>query len=184
MKKIVLAAVVSSLVTASLTAVAFATPTALAATHDDPDDVDGGIDLQQVTRTYSNGPFAPPMVHLQATTYDRWTLAKCWRRDCRIVFFFDSRQAGGTDRVVSWKVERRRPGRFEPSCGVFDYRYGERSGRLGTGDAAKFRRSAFCSFRKALLDAERRVRWRVRSVWKGAQGSARDRSPDNGWYGG
>jgi len=158
--------------------------TALAATRNDPDDVGGRLDLKQVTRTYSNGPSTPPIVHLQATTFDGWTLEKCWRRDCVLVFYFDSRQAGGTDRVAYWTVERRGPGRFEPLCDVFSYRRDGRTERLAVGDAAKFRRSAFCSFRKAVLDAERRVRWRVLSVWRAGDGLIEDRAPDSGWYGG
>jgi hypothetical protein len=147
-------------------------PPAAAATHDDPDDVVGRLDLRRVTRTFTNGPAAPPFVHMQAETYDRWTLRQCRRADaCSFTFAFDTRRGPGTDVIAAWDADP-----SGPSCAVF----GTRTGRkLGEGDAAKFRHSAFCSFHKALLGAEGRVRWRVRSLW----GVVDDAAPDAGWFG-
>jgi hypothetical protein len=153
-------------------------PDALAATRDDPDDVGGKLDLRQVTRTYSNTPSRQPMVHLQVTTYDGWTLRRCFRAEgCTIVWYFDSKQGGGIDRAAYWVVGRdRNTGRFEPHCWVFNYRT---SDRVAVGNASKFRHSAFCSFEKAVLDAERLVRWRVVTSYE----VHTDRAPDIGWYG-
>lgn len=147
-------------------------PSAGAATRDDPDDVAGRLDIRQATRTYTNGPAAPPFVHLQAETYDRWTVRQCRRADaCSFTFAFDSRRGPGADVIAAWDVD---PG--GPSCVVFGARTGR---RLGEGDAAKFRRSAFCSFPKRLLRADGPVRWRVGSLW----GVIEDAAPDAGWYG-
>ena len=67
-------------------ALAVATP-AFAVTNTAPDDVPGKLDIAQVTRTFTNGPDAPPMVHLQATTYDPWTLEQCHNADaCSFTF--------------------------------------------------------------------------------------------------
>jgi hypothetical protein len=148
----------------------FASP-AVAATHDDPDDVAGRLDLRQVTRTFSNGPSAPPMVHLQATTFDRWTLDQCRRADaCSFAFELDSRAGPGADVLAFWDVDP-----DGPSCVVFNARTGN---VLTAGDASKFRRSAFCSFPKRLLRADKPVRWRVSSLW----GTTEDAAPDQGWY--
>jgi hypothetical protein len=148
----------------------FATP-AWAATQDDPDDVSGRLDLRQVTRTFSNSPSAPPMVHLQATTFDRWTLDQCRRADaCSFAFELDSRGGPGADVLAFWDVDP-----DGPSCVVFNARTGN---VLTAGDAEKFRRSAFCSFPKRLLQQDKPVRWRVSSVW----GTVQDNAPDQGWY--
>jgi hypothetical protein len=163
--------------TVILTAILTLATPAGAATHDDPDDVRGRLDLRQVTRTFSNAPSAPPLVHLQSTTYDGWTLRECWRAEgCTPYWFFDSRRGGGVDVAAFWNVERRRSGRFEPFCEVFNYRTGR---RLAVGDASKFRRSAFCEFPKAVLKADKRIRWRALSSWE----EFTDTAPDRGWYG-
>jgi len=98
-----------------LAVLSLATPAALAATHADPDDVRGRFDLRQVSRTYSSREPSPRRVAHQATTYNGWTLKKCWRRGCRIFYYIDSRQAGGRDRVAYWTVKRR-SGRIKPVC--------------------------------------------------------------------
>jgi hypothetical protein len=149
-----------------------ATP-ALAATHDDPDDTTGRLDLRQVTRTFTNGPSAPPFVHMQASTYDRWTLRQCRDAEggaCSFTFVFDSRKGPGTDFVAVWHA--REDG---PECGVFNVR----TNRLvAEGVAAKYVRSAFCSFEKRILHATRPVRWSVRSFWEFID----DAAPDRGWF--
>ena len=143
---------------------------ASAGTRHDPDDVQGKLDLEQVTRTFTHGPSSPPMIHLQATTYGRWTLRQCRRADaCSFTFELDSRRGPGVDVVVFWDVDR-----SQPSCTV----YNRASRLLAVGDAAKFRRSAFCSFRKRLLEQDKRVRWRVHSQW----GVIVDNAPDEGWF--
>jgi hypothetical protein len=151
---------------------------AAAATHDDPDDVGGRLDLRQVTRTFSNRPESPPLVHLQSTMYDRWTKNQCWHAEgCTPYWVFDSRQGGGTDVLVVWNIERRSGRRLVPVCEAYNYRTGR---RLDGGDADKFRRSAFCTFRKSVLRADKRVRWRALTSWE----LFTDRAPDSGWYGG
>jgi len=139
----------------------------------DPDDVPGRLDIHRVTRTFTDGPAAPPMVHMQAATYDRWTARQCRRADaCSFTFAFDTRKGPATDVIAVWDVDP-----TGPSCVVF----GARTHRkLGDGVAAKDRRSGFCSFRKRLLGVERAVRWRVRSLW----GVIDDAAPDAGWFGG
>lgn len=149
------------------------TTPALAATQDDPDDTAGRLDLRQVTRTFTNGPSAPPFVHMQASTYDRWTLRQCRHAEggaCSFTFVFDSRKGPGTDFVAVWHA--REDG---PECGVFNVRTQR---RVADGDAAKYRRSAFCSFRKRLLEATHPVRWYVRSFWEFVD----DAAPDRGWF--
>ena len=148
-----------------------ATP-ALAATRDDPDDVDGRLDLRRVTRTFSNGATAPPLVHFQATTYGRWTLRQCQRVDsCSFVFLVDSRRGPDADVLAFWDVDRHR----RPSCNA----YNARTGRfLAAGEATKFRRSAFCSFPAVVLRRDKPVRWRVQSLW----GLIVDAAPDHGWF--
>jgi hypothetical protein len=146
---------------------------AVAATHDDPDDAAGRLDLRQVTRTYTNEPSAPARVYLQATTYDRWTLRQCRRAEgeaCSFTFAFDSRKGPGTDFVAVWHARR-----SGPECGVFNVRSGR---RVGDGVARKFRRSAFCAFERRLLGATRPVRWHVRSFWEFVE----DAAPDRGWF--
>jgi hypothetical protein len=149
-----------------------ATP-ALAATHDDPDDTTGRLDLRQVTRTFTNGPSAPPFVHMQASTYDRWTLRQCRDAEggaCSFTFVFDSRKGPGTDFVAVWHA--REDG---PECGVFNVR----TNRLvAEGVAAKYGRSAFCSFEKRILHATHPVRWSVRSFWEFID----DAAPDRAWF--
>lgn len=156
----------------AILSVLLATP-ALAATHDDPDDTTGRLDLRQVTRTFTNGPSAPPLVHMQASTYDRWTLRQCRRAEggaCSFTFVFDSRKGPGTDFVAVWHA--RQDG---PECGVFNVL----TQRLvAEGTAAKYRRSAFCSFEKRLLKATHPVRWYVRSFWEFID----DAAPDRGWF--
>ena len=148
-----------------------ATP-ATAATRDDADDVEGRLDLRQVTRTFSNGPSAPPLVHFQATTYDRWTLRQCQRVDsCSFIFGLDSRLDTDEDVLAFWDVDRHR----RPSCNA----YNARTGRfLAAGEATKFRRSAFCSFPALVLRRDKPVRWRVQSLW----GLIVDSAPDHGWF--
>ena len=146
---------------------------ALAVTRDDPDDTAGRLDLRQVSRTFTNGPSAPALVHMQAATYDRWTLRQCRHAEggaCSFTFAFDSRKGPGTDFVAVWHA--RGDG---PECGVFNIRT-ER--RLAEGDAAKYHRSAFCSFEKGLLHASHAVRWQVRSFWEFID----DAAPDRGWF--
>jgi hypothetical protein len=156
----------------AILSVLLATP-ALAATHDDPDDTAGRLDLRRVTRTFTNGPSAPPFMHIQASTYDRWTLRQCRHAEggaCSFTFVFDSRKGPGTDFVAVWHA--REDG---PACGVFNVR----TNRLvAEGAAAKYRRSAFCSFEKRLLRATHPVRWYVRSFWEFID----DAAPDRGWF--
>jgi hypothetical protein len=145
---------------------------ATAATRDDPDDVAGRLDLRRVTRTFSNGPSAPPLVHFQATTYGEWTLRACQRVDsCSFVFGLDSRRGPSEDVLAFWDVDRHR----RPSCNAYNARTG---GFLAAGDAAKFRRSAFCSFPTLVLRRDKPVRWRVQSLW----GLIVDDAPDQGWF--
>jgi hypothetical protein len=145
---------------------------AAAETHDDANDVPGRLDLRQVTRTFTNGPAAPPFVHLQATTYPRWTLRQCQRADaCSFTFAFDSRQGPGADVIALWDVGAQR----RPECTVLNLRTQK---QVATGDAAKFRHSAFCSFPKRVLKLDKPVRWRVHSLW----GNVDDAAPDSGWF--
>jgi hypothetical protein len=145
---------------------------ATAATRDDAEDVEGRLDLRQVTRTFSDGPSAPPLVHFQATTYDRWTLHQCQRVDsCSFVLVLDSRRGPDADVIAFWDVDRHR----RPSCNA----YNARTGRfLAAGEASKFRRSAFCSFPTLVLRRDKPVRWRVQSLW----GLIVDAAPDHGWF--
>lgn len=145
---------------------------AAAANRDDADDVEGRLDLRQVSRTFSNGPSAPPLVHFQATTFGRWTLRACQRVDsCSFVLGLDSRAGPREDVVAFWDVDRHR----QPSCNA----YNARTGRfLAAGDAAKFRRSAFCSFPQLVLRRDKPLRWRVQSLW----GLIVDNAPDRGWF--
>ncbi len=145
---------------------------ATAATRDDADDVEGRLDLRQVSRTFSDGPSAPPLVHFQATTYDRWTLRQCQRVDsCSFVLELDSRRGPKADVFAFWDVDRHR----RPSCNA----YNARTGRfLAAGEASKFRRSAFCSFPTLVLRRDKPVRWRVHSLW----GLIVDAAPDHGWF--
>ena len=161
MKQLVVAA-------AALTVV-LAAPAA-AQTRNDPDDVGGRLDLRRVTRTFTNGPAAPPMVHFQATTYDGWTAEECRRaKACDVRFVIDSRAGGGPDFALLWRSRR---------CDLFDYRRGTVVDR---GDGAKFRRSVFCSIEKRVLDADPRpMRWRVGTTWGAAL--VTDGAPDRGWF--
>jgi hypothetical protein len=145
---------------------------AAAATRDDADDVEGRLDLRQVSRTFSDGPSAPALVHFQATTYDRWKLRQCQRGDsCSFVLLLDSRRGPDADVIAFWDVDRHR----RPSCNA----YNARTGRfLAAGEAQKFRRSAFCSFPTLVLRRDKPVRWRVQSLW----GLIVDAAPDHGWF--
>jgi hypothetical protein len=156
---------------ATVVSLLIATP-AVAATRDDADDVDGRLDLRQVTRTFSNGPSAPPLVHFQATTHGRWKLRACQRVDsCSFGFGLDSRRGPREDVIAFWDVDRHR----QPSCNA----YNARTGRfLAGGEAAKFRRSAFCSFPSLVLRRDKPVRWRVQSLWD----LIVDNAPDQGWF--
>ena len=148
------------------------TAPATAATRDDTDDVEGRLDLRQVSRTFSDGPSAPPLVHFQATTYDRWTLRQCQRVDsCSFVLVLDSRRGPDADVIAFWDVDRHR----RPSCNAYNARIGR---FLAAGEASKFRRSAFCSFPTLVLRRDKPVRWRVHSLW----GLIVDASPDHGWF--
>ncbi len=155
----------------ALVSLLISTPAA-AATRDDADDVEGRLDLRQVTRTFSNAPSAAPRVHFQATTYGRWTLRACQRVDsCSFVFGLDSRRGPNEDVLAFWDVDRHR----QPSCNA----YNARTGRfLAAGEAEKFRRSAFCSFPSIVLRRDKPVRWRVQSLW----GLIVDNAPDRGWF--
>jgi hypothetical protein len=148
-------------------AVAFVITTpAFAVTRDDPDDVAGKLDIAQVTRTYTNGPDAPPMVHLQATTYDRWTLDECHAADaCSFTFELNALD-------VYWAVHAGPHGGIRQSCLIF-----RNEAVIAQGVSTKYRRSVFCSFRKALLHGVP-VRWRVLSLW----GNTLDKAPDSGRY--
>jgi hypothetical protein len=140
---------------------------ASAATHVDPDDVPGRLDVADVARTFTNGPAAPPMVHLQATTYDRWKLRQCARADaCSFTFELNALD-------VYWATHRDRGGRLRQTCLVL-----RRERVVGRGVSTKLRRSVFCSFRKRLLHADGPVRWRVGSLW----GTTVDSAPDAGRY--
>ena len=155
----------------AILSVLLATP-ALAATHDDPDDVAGRLDIRQATRTFTNGPSAPPIVHMQVSTYDRWTLRQCRHAEggaCSFTFAFDSREGPATDYVGVGHT--REAGRV---CGVLNIRTDR---RVADGVAAMYRRSAFCSFEKRLLRATHPVRWYVRSFWEFID----DAAPDRGW---
>jgi hypothetical protein len=158
-------------IAAVLVSLLFAAP-ATAATRDDADDVEGRLDLRQVSRTFSDGPSAPPLVHVQATTYDRWTLRQCQRGDsCSFVLVLDSRRGADADVIAFWDVDRHR----RPSCNA----YNARTGRfLAAGEASKFRRSAFCSFPTLVLRRDKPVRWGVQSLW----GLVVDAAPDHGWF--
>jgi hypothetical protein len=143
-----------------------ATP-ALAATHVDPDEVPGKLDIQQVTRTYTNGPDAPPMVHLQATTYDPWTLEECHDSDaCSFTFELNALD-------VFWAVHATSGGDLRQTCLIF-----RNAEVVAHGVSTKVHRSVFCSFRKNLLARTSPVRWRVSSLW----GETLDRAPDSGRY--
>ena len=157
--------------TAAVLVLLLAAP-ATAATRDDADDVEGRLDLRQVSRTFSDGPSAPPLVHFQATTYDRWTLPQCQRVDsCSFVLILDSRRGPDADVIAFWDVDRHR----RPSCNA----YNARTGRfLAAGEASKFRRSAFCSFPTPVLRRDKPVRWSVQSLW----GLIVDAAPDHGWF--
>jgi hypothetical protein len=140
---------------------------AAAATRVDPDDVPGRLDIAEVSRTFTNGPAAPPMVHLSATTYDRWKLRQCDRVDaCSFTF-----EVNALD--VYWATHRGRTGRLRERCLVLR---GQEV--VAHGVSTKLHRSVFCSFRKLLLHADRPVRWRVRSLW----GTTVDAAPDAGRY--
>jgi hypothetical protein len=140
---------------------------ASASTHSDPDDVPGSLDIQQVTRTYTNGPDAPPMVHLQVTTYDPWTLEECHAADaCSFTF-----QLNALD--VFWAVHANANDELRQTCLVLR---GEVV--VAHGVSTKYRHSVFCSFPKRLLNRKNHVRWRVSSLW----GETLDRAPDTGRY--
>jgi hypothetical protein len=140
---------------------------ASAATRDDPDDVPGSLDLKQVSRTFSNGPSTPPMVHFQATTYDSWRLRECANADaCSIAFEINALDA-------FWSAHRE-SGETRQSCRIFRH-----DQLIATGVSTKFRHSVFCSFEKRLLRKAGPVDWRVSSLW----GVTLDRAPDSGWYG-
>lgn len=159
MKRVMAGAIVSLLLVSPATA----------ATQGDPDDVPGRLDIRQVTRTFTNGPNAPPMVHLQATTYDRWKLKQCARVDaCSFTFEVNALDA-------YWSVHRSRTGKLRQTCLILR---GTRE--LAKGVSTKYRRSVFCSFAKRLLQGDGPVRWRVSSLW----GTTVDSAPDVGWYGG
>ncbi len=161
-----------SLLAGAILSVLLATP-ALAATRDDPDDTAGRLDIRQVSRTFTNGPSAPAFVHMQASTYDRWTLRQCRHAEggaCSFTFVFDSRKGPGTDFVAVWHARE-----GGPECGVFNVRTDR---RVADGDAAKYRRLAFCSFEKRLLRTTHPVRWYVRSFWEFID----DVAPDRGWF--
>jgi hypothetical protein len=163
---------VTAILSGVVAALALSASPAAAATRDDPDDVGGKLDLRQVTRTFSNGPSAPPLVHLQATTYDGWSLRECAQVDaCSIVVELDARRGPAADVAVFWDVDERR----QPSCTVHNARTGR---LLASGDASKFRRSAFCSFPKRVLEGDKPVRWRFHSLW----GLIVDHAPDRGWF--
>ena len=145
---------------------------ATAANRDDADDVEGRLDLRQVSRTFSDGPSAPPLVHFQATSYDRWTLRQCQRADsCSFVFELDSRRGLKADVFAFWDVDRHR----RPSCNAYNARTGQ---FLAAGEASKFRRSAFCSFPTLVLRRDKPVRWRVHSLW----GLVVDAAPSHRWF--
>ena len=143
---------------------------AAAQTRSDADDVGGRLDLRRVTRTFTNGPTAPPIVHFQATMYDRWTIEGCRRaRACDVRFVVDSRAGGAPDFALLWHSQR---------CELFEYR---REEVVGVGDGAKYRRSAFCSIEKRALEADARpMRWRVGTMWGAAL--VADGAPDRGWF--
>lgn len=146
---------------------------ALAATRGDPDDTAGRLDIRQVTRTFTNGPAAPAFVHMQASSYDRWTLRQCRHAEggaCSFTFAFDSRKGPATDFVAVWHARVN-----GPECGVFNVRTDR---GVAEGDASKYRRSAFCSFHKRLLRPTHPVRWHVRSFWEFLD----DAAPDRGWF--
>ena len=146
-------------------AIAMATP-ASAVTHSDPDDVPGSLDIAQVTRSFTNGPDAPPMVHLQATTYDGWTLEECHTADaCSFTFELNALD-------VYWAVHARPNGGVRQTCLIF-----RNETVIAHGVSTKFRHSVFCSFRKRLLHRTP-VRWRVLSLW----GDNLDQAPDSGRY--
>lgn len=147
---------------------------AMAATRDDPNDVRGRLDLRQVSRTSSRPEGAPALIHLQATTYGRWSLRTCERIDaCSFSFGFDSRRGPGVDVYAAWNVDPERA----PSCTI---RNARTQRVLAVGTASKFRRSAFCSFERRILEGDGSVRWRVGSSWE----ATLDRAPDVGWFGG
>ncbi|MDP9242643.1 MAG: hypothetical protein M3O84_05645 [Actinomycetota bacterium] len=140
---------------------------AVAATHSDPDDVSGRLDIRQVTRTFTNGPAAPPMIHLQATTYDAWTLEQCARDDsCSFTFAVNALR-------VYWAVHRGPRGKIRQTCLIF-----RNETVIAKGVSTKDRRSVFCSFEKRLLRGDGPVRWRVQSFWT----ETLDKAPDTGWY--
>ena len=147
------------------TALAVATP-ALAVTHADPDDVSGMLDIARVSRTFTNGPSAPPMVHLQATTYDPWTLVECHAADaCSFTWELNALD-------VYWAVHAGPSGGVRQTCLIF-----RNEAVVAHGVSTKDHRSVFCSFPKALLRGTP-VRWRVLSLW----GDTLDRAPDSGRF--
>ncbi|MFL5766747.1 MAG: hypothetical protein ACJ758_02750 [Actinomycetota bacterium] len=146
-------------------AVAVATP-AFAVTNTDPDDVPGPLDMAQVSRTFTNGPDAPPMVHLQVTTYDPWTLAECNDADaCSFTFELNALD-------VNWATHAGPGSGIRQTCLIF-----RNETVIAHGVSTKYHRSVFCSFRKELLRGTP-VRWRVLSLW----GTTVDKAPDSGRY--
>jgi len=157
-------------------------PSATANTTYDQDDVRGKLDLRATAFTSSS---YPARLHFRATMYERWTRRQCRRAaqlegGCFILFVLDTKGRdtwGRRVRDVEYYL-RWIPGR----CDLLDETL---TNFVAHGTPGKGPRSALCAIRRSKVEADKKIRWYVRTQWADYDGGwyATDTAPNRGWHG-